>query len=170
MESGLDVPYNGHRTVLLVLLPALVVTLSLLAILAFYSRQPAPLPASIRKQLSFVAFAPVMPWSVPPKSVSYGPRAKLLTFNAQNGQNSLVVTEQPVSSQSKTTPTVLTKLHEYDSFATANGTVYLAKPADPQGQTEAVLQAQGTLLLGRPSHSLSLEQWRQLFNALEVIK
>jgi len=65
---------------------------------------------------------------------------------------------------------VVTSMNGYGKFDCDSGTVHLTRPKDLAGKQAAVMNAKGTLMFVKPASDLSEDQWRKLFNGLEVIK
>ena len=136
------------------------------------TRSNPPFPSSIAKQVSFVTYVPAHDWSADTAHATYN--AGVLLFTAQRTNVTLSLSEQATPSVFGDVPqyysALLGKMNQYDSFGTANGTVYLTKPTELNGLQTAVLNNDGTLVFVRPNHAMSADQWRQFFNTLRLIK
>lgn len=130
------------------------------------------LPATIRRQLSFVVYLPGKGWDTSALSVGYA--GGVLSYRTTQAGAALTVTQQTTpgvfNDVPQYYPNLVNKLNEYSSFGTANGTVYLTKPKELNGQQQAILNNNGTLLFAHPNHNLSDDVWRRFFNGLSAIK
>ncbi len=148
-----------------------VVGIILIAILSIHHSPFEP----VRKQISFLVFAPGDPYEVDPKSVSYDDKAKVLYFKAQAGSGAVLnFNEQATPDSFVDVPEVYSKLteklQEYKTLDTAAGRVSLTHPVELKGKQTAVVLSQGTMIFVRPDKDLSEDDWRELFNHLVIIK
>lgn len=152
------------------------VALAALSFAVYRLTHPTPLvPASILKQVEFVPMVPDARsgWQLQTGSLQYDATQKVLFFNVTNGTDKLIFSEQATPDQFSDIQgyqdAFLAKLNQYKDFDTAAGTVYLTHPTELSGGQSAVLNEQGTLLFARPSHNLTDNEWRNLFdNTVQV--
>jgi hypothetical protein len=143
------------------------------AVLAFIRTRPGDplLPSSIASQVSFIAYLPSREWETPQGQMTY--QKDVLTIHSSKSGTALTISEQATPEVFNDVPdyypALISKLNKYASLDTANGTAYLTKPTELNGQ-QAVLNNAGTLIFVHPSKNLSNGDWRRLFNGLQVIK
>ena len=137
---------------------------------------PRPIfSAALKKQVSFVILEPGSGTVIDRKSINYNSSNGVLTFDAKlASNNSVVITEQASPSEFSDIPEVYNriteKLNTYSSFDSVYGKVYLTKPTQLKGGQSAVMDGQGTLTFMHPQNGLSDDDWRRLFNGLNLIK
>ncbi len=143
-------------------------------VISIKDQSGSPLPSPIAKQVSFVVYIPAAPLQVAPSDYSYNPQSGVLSFTAHSTDNAITFNEQAAPSQFNDIPqfypTLLTKLNQFKSIGTANGTVNLVRPTELKGKEEAVVFTSGTLVFVSPAKPLSTDSWRTLFNTMQVIK
>ena len=132
-------------------------------------------PEATKNRLHFTLIAPTGGGvTIDKKSVKFDEANKLLTYTITYGTASLVVSEQSTPSQFVDVTTVYTKLVEglnnYESFESAIGSVHLTKPTQLGGRQVAVLSSKGTLLFAKSKDPLATDQWKVIFQYMEVIK
>lgn len=136
----------------------------------------SPLPGDIQKQVSFAVLLPAGDWQVPTDSYRFINDSSVLQFTANNTSlnRTLSFSQQPTPSQfddiPQYFPALLTKLNAYDTVSTVQGPLRLTRPTELQGRTQAVLNANGTLVFASPNQALTVQQWRQLFNDMQLLK
>ena len=135
------------------------------------------IPSDIKKQLSFIVFYPSPNASavVNQKSFKYDAQSKLLSYVLGYDGKQLTVAEQPTPQNFVDIPPAYEKLieslNEYNSFDSYYDKVSLTHPKEFKGQQSAVMNSKGTLLFVHPTDGdLNLDQWKKLFNGLEVIR
>lgn len=144
----------------------------------YFTHRPTLIPQAIRKQVSFVIFVPGKSSAdqVNHTTVKYDSSLQLLTYMAKSASNNLqIIISEQATPQSfvdipQTYDALTTKLNQYGSFDSINGTVYLTRPKELNGGQSAVMNAKGTLLFAKPSQSLSDNDWRAFFNSLNIIQ
>lgn len=135
-----------------------------------------PIPGPIKAKLTSTLLVPRGgDYQVKRESAKYDPKLKVLTYEvAINGVGSAVVSEQPTPDSFIDIPQVYDKvvanMNEYGTFDSDIGTVHLTRPKDLGGKQAAVMNAKGTLMFVKPERDLSDDQWRKLFNGLEVVR
>jgi hypothetical protein len=147
-----------------------------LAVTGFMIFGPKPLvPAVITRAVTSTILVPnVSGATVDRKSMKYDSQIKLLTYTASADSVNIVVSQQPTPASFTDIPQVYDKvvasMSEYSTFESSTGTVHLTRPKDLGGKQAAVMNAKGTLMFVKPARDLSEDQWRRLFNNLEVVK
>ncbi len=135
-------------------------------------REAPLLPPRITEQASFVMYVPGSDWQTDAEEATI--RNGVLTLHASRGNDSLIITQQAIpevfDDVPQYYPQLISRLNKYASFGTVNGTVYLTKPKELNGQQQAVLSNNGTLLFAHPSHNLDSDSWRRFFNSLIIVK
>lgn len=137
---------------------------------------PKPaLPSSITRQINFTIFMPnAETVSIDKPSIKYDSSLKLLSYNINTLNTRAVVSMQPTPESFTDIPEVykkiVTTMNEEFKFENDLGTIYITRPSDLKGKQAAVVNAKGTLLFIKPDADLTQDQWRQLFNSLDVEK
>lgn len=141
------------------------------------SHRSSIIPPEIDRQVSFVVFLPSSAdYDVKIGSINFDSTEKVLGFEAVSKQDGsqLTFSEQAAPDTFTDIPQYYDKLVEamgqYRQIDTYNGRVTLTKPAELNGKQTAVLNAKGTLMFVRPSRELSDDEWRKIFNNLEVLR
>ncbi len=134
-----------------------------------------PVPVEIKRAVTSTIMVPqVREVEVSRDSMIYDSKLKLLSFTVAAYGVKTVVSEQPTPESFIDIPQVydkvVTNMNEYSKFDSDSGTVHLTRPKDLKGKQAAVMNAKGTLMFVKPDRDLSDEQWRKLFNGLEVVK
>jgi hypothetical protein len=137
------------------------------ALLLLLRKEPA-IPPVINKEASFVIFYPGenSQTKINKETFKYNTQAKNLSF---------IVSEQSTPEGFVDIPQAYDKLIEslraYASFDSFYGKVDLTHPKEFSGQQSAVMNSKGTLIFVHPTNgSLSTDQWKQLFNNMNVTK
>jgi hypothetical protein len=183
MESEIEPIAYQRRSMkqFVVISVTIMIILSLIAggVLGYMRWQKSKIiiPPAIKKQVTSVIFWPSKdaPVLSDKQTIKYNPNEKLLSYVAHtsNGRE-LIISEQPTPDSFNDIPQVFSKftegLHQYTSFSTPDGTVSLTRPKELKGGQTAVMSAKGTLMFIKPSKDLSDDEWRQLFNNLEIIR
>ena len=133
----------------------------------------SPIPPTVTKQLTSTLLVPKGGGAVIDReSANYSKSEKLLIYTVAYAGTSIIVSEQPTPDSFIDIPDVYTKLvdgmNNYQTFEVNAGTVHLTRPKNLNGKQAAVLNAKGTLLFAKPAADLSDDQWRVLFNHLQV--
>ncbi|HSW37689.1 MAG TPA: hypothetical protein VLG37_04975 [Candidatus Saccharimonadales bacterium] len=133
------------------------------------------IPKDIKKQLNIVTLLPKSDQIiVDHHSFKYDSNAKVLTFVVSGFGIKNTISEQATPDPINDIPQYLDKLteslHEYTSFDTAAGKVYLTRPEELKGDQSAVMNSKGVLMFAHPEKDLTDDQWRQFFNSLDVIR
>jgi hypothetical protein len=149
--------------------------LTVAAIYIFVQRQNNPIPADIRKQISYKPVYPMGAIGASVKKYDYQPNDKALVFNISYAGKSINVAEEPAPSTVGSGPQVSYQalgLHPYAQIASKLGPVALVKfykPSSLQQIGEAgVLATNGTLVIAHSPAHLTNEQWKQLFDSMKV--
>lgn len=136
---------------------------------------PNFLPTTIAKQVSYGVYYPKDSGqlAVDSKSIVYNPKAAVLSFTAKLADNKLLNINQQATPQSfvdipQAYDKLISSLQPYASFESLNGRVSLTHPKELQGSQSAVLNAKGTLLFARSNAELTENQWKQVFNSLQI--
>lgn len=162
------------------LLKSLVVSLAIASISTtayLVLHKNSPVPADIKKQVSFLVYYPDKgSLALPDKtSFKYDDASKVLSYKIYLGNVSMTVAEQATPQNFVDIPEAYNKLIEslngYKQFDSLYGTVNLTHPKEFKGEQSAALNAKGTLMFIHPTNGkLSDDQWRQLFNNLRILK
>jgi hypothetical protein len=141
----------------------------------FIRAHPSPIPKPIKSQLKFIPFTTKKDASSTlPQAVKYNPQQQLLTYQTYVNSTRVVISEQPTPESFTDVPQVydalITKLRGQDSFDTINGKVDITFPVELKGGQSAVMNSKGVLLFAHPDKQLTLDQWKQFFNSLEINK
>jgi hypothetical protein len=134
-----------------------------------------PVPVDVKRAVTSTILVPqAREVDVSRESMAYNSQLKLLSFTTVAFGVKAVVSEQPTPESFIDIPQVydkvVTNMNEYSKFDSDSGTVHLTRPKDLGGKQAAVMNAKGTLMFVKPERDLSDDQWRKLFNGLEVIK
>ncbi|HEY4964397.1 MAG TPA: hypothetical protein VIH90_06935 [Candidatus Saccharimonadales bacterium] len=160
--------------VIIVIVP-IVVILGLLSIY-FLRSKTTTIPEAVKSQVNFPIMYPSDSslLTVKPQSIKYNSSDQQLTFVAMYKRCTVSFSEQPTPSSFIDVPTVyttlVTNLNEYTSFESINGSVYLLLPKELAGAQSAVMNSKGTLMFARPISMLTVNEWKQIFNDLQVLK
>jgi hypothetical protein len=134
----------------------------------------SPIPAKIRKQVSFPILLPKKQDAViNNSSYKFDSDQKVFSFTAylMSDHQLATFTEQATPSPFLDIPNFypqfLQTLHEYQSFDGLQGTVYLTHPKGV-GQA-AILNSKGTLMFIRVPHDEPQSTWQPLTNHLKTI-
>jgi len=151
------------------------VTIGLVVIGVMLVAPKPPVPVEIKRAVTSTIMVPqVREVEVSRDSMIYDSKLKLLSFTVAAYGVKTVVSEQPTPESFIDIPQVydkvVTNMNEYSKFDSDSGTVHLTRPKDLKGKQAAVMNAKGTLMFVKPDRDLSDEQWRKLFNGLEVVK
>jgi hypothetical protein len=146
------------------------------ALLLLLRKEPA-IPPVINKEASFVIFYPGenSQTKINKETFKYNTQAKNLSFIVSYANKSLTFSEQSTPEGFVDIPQAYDKLIEslraYASFDSFYGKVDLTHPKEFSGQQSAVMNSKGTLIFVHPTNgSLSTDQWKQLFNNMNVTK
>lgn len=145
--------------------------------LFIYRATPNVIPTVIKKQISFVIFYPNPNPAiiVDAQSFKYDEREKLLSYVVQYANRSVTIAEQATPQNFIDIPEsydkLIESLGEYASFDSFYDKVSLTHPKEFNGQQSAVMNSKGTLFFAHPTNGdLTEDQWKKLFNNLEVIR
>lgn len=152
-----------------------VTALGLVVIAAMLLAPKPPVPVEVKRAVTSTILVPkVRGVEVSRESMSYSSQLKLLTYITTVYGTKAVVSEQPTPESFIDIPQVYDKvvsnMSEYAKFDTNSGTVHLTRPKDLKGKQAAVMNTKGTLMFVKPERDLTEDQWRKLFNGIEVIK
>jgi hypothetical protein len=114
------------------------------------------------------------PATVKTGSIKYDAGTQVLTYIIADAGVPITISEQSTPQAFIDIPqsyaTLINSLNNYASFDSLQGTVALTYPKELNGQQSAVMNTKGTLMFAHPTNgSLSENQWKNLFNSLEVI-
>lgn len=134
-----------------------------------------PVPLEIKRAVTSTLLVPkVREVAVERKSMKYDKKIKLLTYTTKAFGVTAVISQQPTPESFIDIPQVYDKvvsgMNEYSKFDSDSGTVHLTRPKELGGKQAAVMNAKGTLMFVKPETDLSEDQWRKMFNNLEIIK
>lgn len=152
-----------------------VTAIGLLVIIVMLLGPKPPVPAEIKRAVTSTLLVPkARDVAVNRESMKYDSQLTLLTYSAIAYGVKTVVSQQPTPESFIDIPQVYDKvvasMNEYKKFDTDSGTVHLTRPKDLGGKQAAVMNTKGTLMFVKPERDLSEDQWRKLFNNLEIIK
>lgn len=108
-------------------------------------------------------------------TLQYDSRTAIITFKLKNKKDKgeLTFTEQSVPEGFAVAPDAFDKqvagLQQSTKFDSIHGTVALTKPFGGSSVT-AIMRSQGTLLYVNSQQELSTDQWRSIFNSLELVR
>ncbi|MFI5240738.1 MAG: hypothetical protein ACHQUB_03460 [Candidatus Saccharimonadia bacterium] len=160
------------RTLIIFSLCIIVIALISAFGLVYFS---SPIPPSIRRNVSFGIFYPKSSnYHCQRSSFAYDPQAKIVTYVCSNAslRLNLNITEQASPDGFVDAPqafeTLINKLQNYASFDSVVGKVYLTHPVELNGGQTAVMDGEGTLVFIRPTNAISEDNWRKLFNSLNL--
>jgi hypothetical protein len=172
----LKVSLNISKKVALILLAILILAG---AETVFYIRQSNknPLPSNIKNQVSYKVIYPSETKKINTSSYNYQKDKKILSFNLQKNNNSIVFTEQPAPDNLGSGKDVYYPalgIHPYAQFKIGLGNVALTKfwqssTLKPEGQS-GVLASSGTFLIAHSEKSLTNAEWKNLFESLKITK
>jgi hypothetical protein len=162
-----------------IVISMIIIMLSLAALSAgifFLHTKMTSIPIAIKSQISFPILYPssnsIM--NIKASSIKYNAPNQQLTFVANYGGGTVSFSEQSTPSSFVDVPAVYTslvsKLNEYDSFDSVNGSVYMLHPKELMGSQSAVMNTKGTLLFARPSFNITVSRWKEIFNNLVILK
>jgi hypothetical protein len=143
---------------------------------AIFRPQSSPIPKDINQKISHSIFVPAQSsgWRLDKTATSYNNDTGVLNTYLLSRNNRITMTQQNTPQTFKDVPTyypaLLNKLHEYSEIQTSNGTVGLTKPDELKGGQSAVANISDTLMFLHPDHDLTDQQWKQLFNNLDIVK
>ena len=109
------------------------------------------------------------------ETFKYDPQAGLMSYVAYTPSNvKLIVSEQAApdnwTSGNPAYNTLLKSLPGVKSFKTASGTASLTHPTQAGQDQFGFMNANGTMLIIRPSKELPDQEWQKIFNSLEAVK
>ena len=141
----------------------------------FVRAHPSPIPKEINSQLKFIPFTtPKNAITTLPQSVQYNSKQQQMTYSAYFDGTKVVISQQPTPESFTDVPqvydTLMTKLRSQSSFDTINGKVNITLPVELNGGQSAVMNSKGVLLFAHPDKQLTIDQWKQFFNNLEIVK
>jgi hypothetical protein len=138
-----------------------------------YFNQPI-IPGDIRSQATFTIYASrdtIVRINKP--TIKYDKTLKDLSFTAHYDQTTLTFSEQPSPSQfadiPDAYPRLIAGLGQYAQFEDQIGTIYLAKSAKLANKQVAVTNSKGTLMFIKSEKNLSEDQWKIIFNHLQLL-
>lgn len=125
------------------------------------------------QKISFRVYWPRSGVSIPERtSIKFSTTAGVFSYVIYLGGVSVTVDEQSTPSEFSDIPnyyaTLVNHLNNYDTFTSANGTVYLTEPHGTNGEV-AVNNNEGTLVFAHAHSKIPVNSWQKLFNNLIVI-
>lgn len=171
--------YKGSRRKIgaVLILVILVVSGSALYLNTRNLQSDSIIPVAIKKNVSFVIFYPKASPTLKlnASSIKFDPPSGLVSFTANHAGVNLTFAEQATPESFVDIPPAYDKLietlNEYATFNSFYDTVHLTKPKELNGQQSAVMNSKGTLMFVNTTNgSLTDDQWKSLFNNLEVIR
>jgi hypothetical protein len=153
------------------------IILSVLIVIHFWPKAPSPVPKSVRSQAGFAIIYPdPRSYATTPSAWRYTTSNSTVQFTVTKDGGSIAFTEEetPLAYQNDAAAynRFIGGLRPSANFNVPLGTVSIANfvtAGDYQivGKT-GILNTQGTLVLAHPDTSLSDDQWRALFQSLQV--
>ena len=147
------------------------------AVLMLRGGEDGPVPAEVKKQLSFGVMYPSdnQILFVDQASFSYNSQAGVLGFSGKTPDGKLISFNEQATPESfvdipQVYDKLITSLQPYGSFDSVHGKVSLTHPKELKGGQTAVMNGKGTLVFARPDKDLSSQEWRKLFNSLQLIQ
>ena len=106
-------------------------------------------------------------------TLQYDKPTGIITFKLNNkNDNVLTFSQQVVPENFSISPEAfdqqLAVLQQVTKFDSVNGTVAITKGSE-NGQGTAVLRSKGTLLFAYTKNPLGVDEWRRIFNDLELV-
>ena len=142
-----------------------------------YQNPKNAIPSQIKSQLSFIVFypGPSPDTTVDSSSFKYDQPTHVFSFVVNFMHQPVTIAEQATPQNFIDIPQgydkLIESLSEYASFNSYYDKVSLTHPKEFKGQQSAVMNSKGTLVFAHPtSGSLGEDQWRKLFNGLEIIR
>jgi hypothetical protein len=137
---------------------------------------PSPVPSNIKSQVSFKIFYPSGDYVIDATTWKYLPGTKTLNFMAKEGDSSVVFTEQETplayANDQAAYQRFIGGLKPSATFDSPQGSVsitgFVTSDSFQNVGKTAILNAQGTLVLVHPSVDLTDDQWKALFQSLNV--
>jgi hypothetical protein len=152
-------------------------TVSMLGALFVYYRMNQS-PIEIPKAVTFGVWYPANSpeYTLKKDSVKYESEINTLTFmidKKSNQTENLTITEQAVPEIFSVSPDEFDKqvasLQQVTKFDSVHGPVALTQPLS-NGKTTAIMKAQGTIVYVHTEKTLTTDEWRNLFNSMELIE
>jgi len=141
----------------------------------WYTQNTSPIPQDIKKQISYIVYYPnnSSDWVVDKSTIRLETSDKVLNFVMKNGGNQVAFAEQ-ATPDLLGDPTgyakLLEKMQEYSSFGSVAGKVSLTRPQELKTGQVAVDNNNGTVIFATSTRDMADDEWRKIFNSLEVVK
>jgi len=155
--------------------PALII--AILLTIHFWPAAPSPVPAAIKKQIEFsIIYPDPRQYSNKPNQWSYDNKDSAVQFTVSKDKYNVVFTEEevPLAYQNDVAAynRFVGSLKPSANFNVPLGTASItnfvtAGDYEVVGKT-GILNTHGTLLLAHPDTELTDDQWRSLFESLQV--
>lgn len=151
------------------------------AIIAYRAatRPTSPMPPSVQDQLTFSPLViPLGNKTYTTSEYKFTPvedNVHVLTYRAVSTDAQLTVTEYPQPTQFTEVPEYKERflsnvIGQYSTVQTANGTIYLGRPAKQGDKQVGVLLERGLLVFMQPDQDMDPALWRQFGDSLEIQK
>lgn len=163
---------NKKRNVLILLLVmSIFVTVGLMVTQA--RTQNIKLPADIDFRVWYLS-SEKTGYTLLPGSTQYDKSSKTILFKLQNKNNNVLTFSQQATPESNVVSsevfdTQLASLPQVTKFDSVNGSVAITKPTNG-GQSTAIMRSKGTIVYIYSKDQIQTEDWRILFNDLELIQ
>lgn len=140
------------------------------------SKNPA-IPADLQFKAKFALFYPPKnnALKIDKKTYKYEPQDGLISFVSYSpSKTKLTVSQQAAPAfmvaGNPAYQTLVKSLPGVKSFKTANGTVTATHTANKANPGFAFMTKDGTMMIIRPSKTVSDAEWKQIFNSFETVK
>lgn len=158
------------------ILPVLILCAIVGAVIIFRSPDKPVVPEAIQKQANYAIFYPQPgdQTSIQQDTFKYDPSTKQASFVVNFMGRQITFAEQSSPESFADNPNIypqfVQKLNNYATFDSLNGRVDLTRPKNVNGQA-GIMNAKGTLMFASlTTGSLTENQWKELFNNLEITK
>jgi hypothetical protein len=144
-------------------------------VVRFYLQSRVLVSKTITSQIGFLLFVPTNTESITydKSSVKLDNSLKLVTFYVYVSGIRVTFAEQNAPDSFTDVPQLydqlLNKLREYQDVSTMFGTVTLTRPVELSGGQSAVADSKGTLIIARPAKDLTEDEWRTVFNNMQLV-
>jgi hypothetical protein len=174
--NSAPLPKNKISSKVIIIAGIVIVCLAALLVAGYFAFQPhSAIPKAVSSRASFGIFVPGNDeWTVDTDTVRYTATSGLVSYvmHTKGNANSISVNEQATPEAFNDVPQaydkLISSLQGYSTITSVNGKVDLTHPKELNGGQAAVMNAKGTLMFAKPDRSLTTEDWRRLFNQLQL--